>query len=190
MFSVRPGWLRGLWVFLLVAACGHGATPLRITEQQLNERLLTQYREPRLLNLELMLGSRAQLYVTGVSLDLLGEGEVLYRVTGDFDIEFGGTALTDPVLFSLEALGSLGLVPDERALYPLQVRIERFTIETEVAAVHLPLQEVLGQRVAEALEELAIYQLSEQELPNPGQISALAIDTDALQLLSVGEASP
>ncbi|WP_426414667.1 hypothetical protein [Aestuariirhabdus sp. LZHN29] len=183
MFQSAKYWLRAVLLSLLMVGCSHGATPLRVTEQQLNERLEAQYREPRLLNLQLALGASAQLYVTGVTLDLLGDGEVLYRVAGDFDVEFGGTALTEPVLFSLEARGTLGLVPDERALYPLQVAVERFSIETDMAAVHLPLQEVMGERVAVALEELAIYEFSEQQLPHPEAVLALAIDSGALQLL-------
>ncbi|MCL6415378.1 hypothetical protein MIB92_06925 [Aestuariirhabdus sp. Z084] len=168
---------------LLLVGCSHGATPLELSEQQLNERIREQYREPRLLNLQLAWGASAQLYVIGVELDLLGEGAVFYRVEGDFDVEFGGAPMMNPVPFSLEARGTLGLVTEERALYPMQLGVEQFTIETDVADVHLPLQEILGQRVAQALEDLAIYEFTELQLPKPEQVVMLAIDADKLQLL-------
>lgn len=171
-----------LMALLLTASCSHAVDSLSISEQQLNEQLEAQYREPRLLYLELALGTSAQLYVTDVSIDLLGEGTARFRVLGDFDLEFGGSALTDPVPFSLTAVGSLGFDAEQVALFPWQLSVDKVTIETDVAAVHFPLAEALGIRVAEALEELPVYRVDADQLPGPDRIIQLAIEPGEVQL--------
>ncbi len=182
MFEFRQRLIATLIALLLTASCSHAVDSLSISEQQLNEQLESQYQEPRLLYLELALGTSAQLYVTDVSIDLLGKGVARYQVSGDFDLEFGGSALTDPVPFSLTALGSLGFDAEQVALFPWQLSVDKVTIETDVAAVHFPLAEALGLRVAEALEELPIYRVDAEQLPGPDRVIQLAIERGEVQL--------